>query len=230
MSWLKDMIPPIHHEGYLFIIIFVVASVLLGIIAEPLAVFGGILTLFCIFFFRDPVRLTPDADHLIISPADGRVVKVEKASPPAELDMEEGDFTKISIFLSVFNVHVNRVPASGTISKLHYRPGKFINAAFDKASEDNERQSVRMMTHDGHDVAFVQIAGLIARRIVCDLEEGQKVDAGQRFGIIRFGSRMDVYLPSSISVSVAEGQTVIGGETVLADLTISGEHRKAVER
>lgn len=230
MSWLKELIPPIHKEGYLFITIFVVASVLLGVIAAPFAVLGGMLTLFCIFFFRDPRRMTPDVDNLLISPADGRIVHVGPAEPPAELEMVDGEFTKISIFLSVFDVHVNRVPAAGTITKLHYRPGKFVNAAFDKASEDNERQSIRMKSHDGHDIAFVQIAGLIARRIVCELDEGQQVLSGERFGIIRFGSRVDVYIPTSISVMVTKGQTVIGGESVLADLSSSGGHRTSVER
>ena len=164
----------------------------------------------------EPVRLMRDG--LLVSPADGRVAMVVAAPPPSELGMGEGPRPRISIFLDVFDVHVNRVPADGTVAELAYRRGKFVNASLDKASEDNERQAVRLRLADGRDIAFVQIAGLVARRIRCDLAVGQTVRAGERFGLIRFGSRLDLYLPDGVSPLVAVGQTAVAGETVIADL------------
>ncbi|MBI3453114.1 MAG: phosphatidylserine decarboxylase, partial [Rhodospirillales bacterium] len=183
---------------------------------------GVVVSAWVAYFFRDPARVTPVRPGLVISPADGRVQMIVRALPPAELGMGDRPLPRISIFLNVFDVHVNRVPADGVIAVASYRPGKFLNASLDKASEDNERMSVRMTTDDGRDLAFVQIAGLVARRIVCELSAGQKVKAGARFGLIRFGSRADVYLPEGVVPLVIEGQRAIAGETVLADL-VSGE-------
>lgn len=211
-------ITPIHKEGIPFIFIFGAVTILLLFVSENLGWLGLIATLWCTYFFRDPARVIPEGDNLVISPADGMIQKIESAIPPAELGLGEDKLTKISIFLNVFNVHVNRVPISGKVKVLNYRPGKFLSADLDKASEDNERQSAVVETNDGKRVVFIQIAGLIARRIVCDLTEEQTVKAGDRYGIIRFGSRVDVYLPVDSKVRVLQGQTAIGGETVLADL------------
>lgn len=218
LELLQKGIPPIHKEGHPFIFIFIIVTFLLGIVFEPLGWVGTVATLWCIYFFRDPARAIPDGNSFVVSPADGLVQKIEKAAPPAELGLGEGEVTRISIFLNVFDVHVNRIPISGEISELNYRPGKFLSANLDKASEENERQSVVVKTEDGRKVVFVQIAGLIARRIVCNLSEGQKVASGDRYGIIRFGSRVDVYLPEGVESLAIEGQRAVGGETILADL------------
>ncbi|MGB4191039.1 MAG: phosphatidylserine decarboxylase [Rickettsiales bacterium] len=219
MDLIRNFIPPIHKEGFIFIILFLAITIIVSYFSKPLGVICLIASIWCVYFFRDPIRIVPIGDNLIISPADGVVQKIEDVSPPSNLGMNPDiKTTRVSIFLNVFNVHVNRVPASGTIKKLYYHPGKFFNASLDKASEFNERQEVLMTMTNGKEVAFSQIAGLIARRIVCDLKEGQEVKAGERFGIIRFGSRMDVYLPKDISPLVSVGQTVIGGETLIADL------------
>jgi phosphatidylserine decarboxylase len=214
-------LPKINKEGYFFICTFAALSFIIGMFASVLGKIGAILTLWCIYFFRDPERVTPMGDSLIISPADGVIQDISQVLPPQELGMSEEPLTKISIFLNVFNVHVNRVPASGKIISLIYHPGKFFNASLDKASIHNERQSVLMQATTGQQIAFVQIAGLIARRIICNLEENSSVSAGERFGIIRFGSRMDVYLPKGVLPQVMVGQTAIGGETILADLSTS---------
>ena len=214
-------VPGIHREGYIFIVVFAIVSILLSFIANFLGLVGLVATLWCFYFFRDPIRVTPQSKgkDYVISPADGVVTKIHTTTPPEELHMGDIKVKKISIFLDVFNVHVNRIPINGTIKTLEYRPGKFINASLDKSSEDNERQSICITTNDGTEFAVVQIAGLIARRIVCDLKEGDKVEVGKRFGIIRFGSRVDIYLPESVGCLVVEGQTMIGGETVIADLS-----------
>lgn len=209
--------PPIHREGYRFALVFCVVSLALFWVAEPLGWIGIVLTLWCLYFFRDPVRMVPDAPGLIVAPADGIVLPINLHVPPAELGMGDAPRKRISIFMNVFNVHVNRVPASGKIIKTHYIAGKFFNASLDKASEFNERQLVAMETEDGKKIGFVQIAGLVARRIICGLKEGDEVEAGERFGLIRFGSRVDVYLDDGLEPMVAEGQTTIAGETVLAD-------------
>ncbi len=213
-----DFLPSIHKEGYIFILIFLAVTILFSVFSDKLAIIGIILTLWCIYFFRNPERIVPIGDNLIISPADGVVQKIEAVEPPVNLDMGKNLRVRVSIFLNVFNVHVNRIPATGTIKKLYYHPGKFFNASLDKASIYNERQEASMIMKGGEEIAFSQIAGLIARRIVCDLEEKQKVESGERFGIIRFGSRMDVYLPENVQPLVTVGQTMIGGETVIADL------------
>ncbi|MDR0483827.1 MAG: phosphatidylserine decarboxylase [Alphaproteobacteria bacterium] len=215
-------LPKIAHEGNIFIVIFVAITLVLFLISPILGIIGLILTVWCVSFFRDPDRVTPQHDSLVVAPADGRIIKVEKVVPPAELGINE-EMTKISIFMNVFNVHVNRTPCSGVIDKILYYPGKFINASFDKASVDNERQSFIMTTKAGHTVAFVQIAGLVARRIVKFIEEDTEVKAGEKVGLIRFGSRVDVYLPTEITPFVAVGQTTIAGETILADFEYKGE-------
>ncbi len=219
MDLIKSIMPSIHKEGYIFIIIFLIVTLILSSFSDILAFVGIVATVWCVYFFRNPDRVVPLGDNLIISPADGVVQKIEKVAPPKELDMSKEERIRVSIFLNVFNVHVNRVPASGTIKKLHYHPGKFFNASLDKASEFNERQEVLMEMKNGEEVAFSQIAGLVARRIVCDLEAKQHVEAGDRFGIIRFGSRMDVYLPHGVNPLVSVGQTMIGGESIIADLS-----------
>jgi phosphatidylserine decarboxylase len=218
---LKDVLIPIHRAGWPFIGAALVAAVVLSLFWEPLFWIGLLAAAFCTYFFRDPERITPARAGLVVSPADGLVSAVESAIPPPELNMGDAPRTRVSIFLNVFDVHINRVPADGVISGLAYHKGTFVNAALDKASDQNERQSVRMTTADGRDIAFVQIAGLIARRIVCDLVQGQAVRAGERFGLIRFGSRTDVYLPDGVAPLVAPGQRMIGGETVVADLESS---------
>ena len=183
----------------------------------PLGALGLVLTAWCAYFFRNPDRITPVREGLVISPADGVVSQIGSAVPPAELEAGGEPRQRISVFMNVFNVHVNRIPVTGRISGLAYRPGKFFNASLDKASEHNERQSIRLNTEDGRELIIVQIAGLIARRIKCELHDAQDVQTGERFGLIRFGSRVDVYLPDGIEPLVAVGQTTIAGETVLAD-------------
>jgi len=215
---LSPLIFPIHRAGWPFIAIFAAATLLLGWLWAPLYVVGGVLTIWCVFFFRDPDRVTPSRPGLVISPADGVVQMVTEAVPPPELDMGPEPLTRISVFMNVFNCHVNRSPVDGTVVKLAYRPGRFFNASLDKASEHNERQSVRIRIPDGRDFACVQIAGLVARRILCDLTLEQTVQAGERIGMIRFGSRVDLYLPKGVAPLAIPGQMAVAGETVLADL------------
>ncbi|MDE3016707.1 MAG: phosphatidylserine decarboxylase [Pseudomonadota bacterium] len=218
LETIKAGFVPVHPAGWMFIAIFAVVAFLLKMIWSPLGWLGLIATGWCVYFFRDPNRVTPMREGLIVSPADGVVQKITKCVPPNDLDLGVAERTRVSIFLNVFDVHVNRIPAEGSISKLHYHAGKFLNAALNKASEENERQSVKITTPDGMTLGIVQIAGLIARRILCDLKEGQSVKTGERFGIIRFGSRVDVYLPPDATPLVIEGQRAVGGETVIADL------------
>jgi phosphatidylserine decarboxylase len=217
-------IPTIHPAGWPFIGLFAAATLVLALIAKPLGWLGVLATAWCALFFRDPDRVTPEGADLVVSPADGVVQAVTRAVPPHELGMDAAPRTRVSIFLDVFDVHVNRVPATGTVTRLSYRPGKFLNASFDKASEFNERMSVLMRTKTGYDLAFVQIAGLVARRIVCELKPQQAVAAGERFGLIRFGSRLDVYLPDNFRILARKGQRMIGGESVVALLSPVGEH------
>ncbi len=213
------VIVPIHKAGYPFIAIFIAITIALAYFLHPaLGWVGGIATAWCVYFFRNPDRVTPQKEGLLVATGDGVVQMIEKAVPPPELEMGDTPLLRISTFLNVFNVHVNRVPIAGKITKLHYHKGKFFNAALDKASIENERQSALITTKDGQDIAFVQIAGLVARRILCYLEDGQEVTTGERYGIIRFGSRCDVYLPEGVQPAVAVGQLCIGGETILADL------------
>ena len=210
---------PIHREGWPFIAIFVMANMLGFFLSQIVGVLLLPLTIWCVAFFRDPERTTPEGANTVICPADGKLLPLVQASPPAELGLGDAPRTRLSVFMNVFNVHVNRAPISGTVVKMAYRPGKFFNASFDKASEHNERMSIRLRPPGGGaDLAVVQIAGLVARRIVCDLREGQEVRKGERFGIIRFGSRVDVYLPPGSIVQVKPGQIVKAGETILAQL------------
>lgn len=216
---LKDtVIKPIHREGPKFIGIFAVVTVILFAIWEPLGVIGLALTIWCYYFFRDPVRVTPMDANLIITPADGLVSLIEPAVPPVELGLGTDPLTRVSVFMSVFNCHVNRAPVAGTVTAVAYRPGKFLSAELDKASEENERNGIVLTMADGTQIGVVQIAGLVARRILCEVDEGAQLERGGRFGIIRFGSRLDVYLPEGTAPSVSVGQTMISGETVLAVL------------
>jgi len=207
-----------HPAGRPFVLGGLIA-VMLGLAVGPwLAWLGLLFTLFCLFFFRDPERVAPGRPGALIAPADGRVVSITPAIPPSELGLGAVPRWRVSTFLSLLNVHVNRVPADGIITRIAYRHGSFLSASEDRASEANERNAVSLRLSDGREIAVVQIAGLIARRIVCDLREGDSVHAGQRFGIIRFGSRADLYLPEGVRPLVAVGQTMIGGETVIAEL------------
>lgn len=214
---MTSVFPGIHREGHPIILVFAIVTLLLMLLWAPLGWLGVVVTAWSVYFFRDPERVTPQREGLVIAPADGVVVSIGPAPTPPELDMGEGERTRIGIFMNVFNVHVNRSPADGTLTKMVYTPGAFINATLDKASEDNERMALRMTTDTGKDIAFVQIAGLVARRIVCQVDEGQTLKAGERFGIIRFGSRVDVYLDDGMAPMVSVGQTTLAGETVIAD-------------
>jgi len=216
MKALDVVMTPIHKEGHVFVAIFFAVSILLFLVAEPLGWVGLLVTAWCLYFFRDPVRVIPDEASVMVSPADGTVCAVSDATPPAELGMGDEPRTRVSIFLSVFNVHVNRTPAAGEVTAVAYVPGKFLNAAAAEASEENERQLIRMTTEDGHDIAFAQVAGLVARRILCDLDVGQTVERGATFGLIRFGSRTDIYLDKGQTATVKVGQTMVGGETIIA--------------
>jgi len=222
---LKIVLVPINSAGWPFIGLFAAATIGLFMVSEPLGWIGVILTLWCAYFFRDPDRVTPTRGGLIISPADGVVQLIDRAVPPLELEMGNNERTRVCVFMNVFNVHVNRVPIDGEITKIAYRPGRFFNASLDKASEFNERMSLRLKTTENHDIAFVQIAGLVARRIKCDVIEGQTVKAGERFGLIRFGSRVDVYLPKGIEPMVCVGQSTVAAETVIADVQASEARR-----
>ena len=214
---MKSVLVPINRAGWPFIGILAAITALSAYYYQPLGWVGVILTFWCAYFFRDPDRTTPVRDGLVISPADGVVQSIGLAAPPAEIGLGDTPRNRISIFMNVFDVHVNRIPIAGRIVKLAYRQGKFFNASLDKASEFNERQSFHLKTEDGADVGVVQIAGLIARRIKCDLSEEQSMKAGERFGLIRFGSRVDVFLPDGVPPMVAVGQRAVAGETVIAD-------------
>jgi len=215
---IRNSFVPIHPQGYPFIGIFALVSLILFWLWSPLGWIGTVLTLWCVYFFRDPPRVTRVRDGLVIAPADGRISRVTNAVPPVELGLGSAPLLRISVFMSVFDCHVNRSPVSGRIEKMVYRAGRFINADLDKASEDNERNAFLIATPTAR-IGVVQIAGLIARRIVPFVREGQPVSAGERIGMIRFGSRVDVYLPPGTRALVAEGQTALAGETVFADLT-----------
>ena len=215
---LRSVLAPIHPDGWRFIAAAVLVALLLFWLGvAPLGWLALALAAWIAYFFRDPWRVTPGRVGLVVSAADGVVVAADRVPPPKELEMGEAPMTRISVFLNVFDVHVNRVPMGGRVKKLSYTKGKFFNASLDKASEENERMSIRIASPEGPDVAVVQIAGLIARRIICTLNEGQEVATGERLGLIRFGSRTDVYLPAEWAPLVVKGQRVIGGETVIAD-------------
>jgi phosphatidylserine decarboxylase len=215
---IKDVLVPVNRAGWPFIAIFALIAAGLWYWHFSAGLVGCLLTLWCVYFFRDPERITPTRAGLVICPADGVVQSVVRAVPPAELELGDAPRLRIAVFMNVFNVHVNRVPITGKITAKSYRPGKFLNASLDKASIDNERMSLKVTGEDGTEIGFVQIAGLVARRILCQVSEGDTLQAGQRFGIIRFGSRVDVYLPDGIESLVSVGQTTLAAETVLADL------------
>ena len=214
---IRKQITPIHPEGYMFIAAAVVLALIFDWLLPSIGWLFWILPLFVAYFFRDPKRVTPLREGLVVSPADGRVSHVGQAVPPPELGLGSEPMLMISIFLSVFDVHINRAPVSGKIRKIVYTPGLFLNADLDKASKDNERNSLVIDSSTGQ-VGCVQIAGLIARRILCFVKEGQEITAGARFGLIRFGSRTDIYVSAGARALVSEGQKAIGGETILVDL------------
>ena len=220
---------PIHRAGYPFIAAFAIGALVLGMIWAPLGWIGLVLTLWCIYFFRDPQRVTPLEEGLVISPADGYVCSTGLFVPPPELELGDEPMQRVSVFMSVFDCHVNRAPMTGTIRKIAYKEGLFVNADLDKASEQNERNGFVIETDQGV-IGVVQIAGLIARRILCFSRVGDQVGVGERIGLIRFGSRVDVYLPKHVEPLVGLGSQAVAGETVLADLRATGNarmHRRA---
>lgn len=220
LSSMRRQVVPVHPEGYLFIGVFAVAALALDWLWSPLGWIAAILTAWCIYFFRDPARVTPMRDGLVISPADGVVSSIGFFVPPPELGLGERPLQRISVFMSVFDCHVNRAPMTGRIAKMTYKAGTFVNADLDKASEDNERAGLVIETGSGR-IGVVQIAGLVARRIVGFVREGETIGVGDRFGLIRFGSRVDVFLPEGVRVLIGQGSKAIAGETVLADLRAS---------
>jgi phosphatidylserine decarboxylase len=231
----KDMSTFFHPAGKPFIALFAVATLVLSLGGTMFFAFGALMTAWCAYFFRDPARVTPVRQGLIVSPADGKVVMVKIVEPEADLGLGDDERTRISIFLNVFDVHVNRMPSDGVVLATRYRPGKFVNASLDKASQDNERMAVTLQLAGDHPykdktLGVVQIAGLIARRIVCDAKEKGKYKAGERYGIIRFGSRVDIYLPPGMNPLVSEGQYMLGGETVLADCASVESSRRGETR
>lgn len=218
LSWSRYLLPPIHPEGGKILGIMFLITLIIGLVTSYIWYLGLPLLIFTFYFFRNPPRVTPKGDHLIIAPADGIVSNIKPVIPAKELGLGNKPLTRISIFMSVFSVHVNRAPVSGTVAALHYRPGKFVSVA-EKDSEDNERMEISMETPKGVKIGFVQIAGLVARRIYCPLRKGEKLHAGQVFGMIRFGSRLDVYLPQGVHPAVNLGQVSVAGETILADMS-----------
>ena len=218
VSMLSTFVKPMHPEGRKFVTIAAGLSVLLFLLWEPLGWVGAGLTVWVYYFFRDPERVTPQRAGIMVSPADGIVSLLEPAVPPAELGLGDQPMMRVSVFMSVFNCHVNRAPTAGRIKTVAYRPGKFLNASLDKASEDNERNGLTIELPDGRRYGVVQIAGLVARRILCWSQEGQQLGIAERFGLIRFGSRLDIYLPQGATPVVSIGQTMIAGETVIAEL------------
>ena len=224
LASIRSQLAPVHREGLPFIGAFALASLVLFWLWSPLGWLGTVATLWCVYFFRDPVRVTPIREGLVIAPADGRISRIANAVPPKDLNLGERALPRVSIFMSVFDCHVNRSPASGRIERIAYHAGAFINAELDKASENNERNSLVIATSKSR-IAVVQIAGLVARRIVCTVRQGATVGAGERIGMIRFGSRVDVYLPEGVTPLVAEGQTATAGETVIADFSAQNPGR-----
>lgn len=227
MSVLRSFLVPIHRAGWPFIGAAAVGAVLLAVLTPLAGVLGLAVTAWCVYFFRDPPRMTPVRPGLIVSPADGLIMAVGPATPPPELGVAAASFTRVSIFMSVFDVHINRAPLAGRIVRAAYRPGRFVSATTDKSSDDNERRSFLIEGDDGVAIVVVQIAGLIARRICAWVVEGDAVQTGQRIGMIRFGSRVDLYLPAPIAPLVAPGQRSIAGETVIADIRATEDARLA---
>ncbi len=218
---MPKFLAPLHKDGLKFVVIFAITAFILYLLYKPLGLMGFVMTGWCAYFFRMPKRVTPIQEGALIAPADGILSLISEVIPPLEYNIGTEKRIRLSIFLNVFDVHVQRIPLTGIVEKIIYHPGKFVNAALDKASEDNERQTVivkSMIKGNDVKVAFTQIAGLIARRILCEIKEGQEVNVGQLYGLIRFGSRVDVYLPAGVQPSVLLGQRMIGGETILAQI------------
>ena len=215
----EEVLVPIHPAGWPFIFIFVVSSILITMFWPPFILPGVLLSLWCVYFFRNPVRTTPVTGNFVVAPADGRVLSIGGASLPEDLDLPDGEWRRVAIFMNVFDVHVNRAPVAGHVTATSYHKGAFLNASLDKASEANERQNIVMETSAGQLVGIVQIAGLVARRILLEAGVGDRLAVGQQFGIIRFGSRVDLWLPASTPVLVMPGQRTVAGETVIADLS-----------
>ncbi|MAP33582.1 MAG: phosphatidylserine decarboxylase family protein [Rickettsiales bacterium] len=209
---------PIHSEGWGMILLFSCVTIFLGIFSGALALIGAVVTVWCIYFFRDPKRTPPQNDGFLISPADGKILPIRKMIPPPELGLSKKRYFRVSIFMNIFDVHVNRIPCDGVVSKLYYHPGKFFNASFDKASVHNERMAIKITMRSVQSIGVVQIAGLIARRICCDLKEKKHVQSGDRFGIIKFGSRVDLYFSDQFKLTIVEGQKVLAGKTIIARL------------
>jgi phosphatidylserine decarboxylase len=224
----RRVFAPLHPDGLKFVVAGAAVSLLLFLMWRPAGWLGVVATLWVAYFFRDPWRVTPRRDGLLVSPADGIVVSVAPVAPPPELLMGEDPVTRIGVFLSIFDVHVTRAPIGGRIAALRHSTGRFLDASRDDASRQNERMAIRISPPAGPQIALVQVAGMIARRIVCDLREGQEVAAGQRIGIIRFGSRVDVYCPPPYVAMVIEGQRMVGGETVIADRLTAEMPRQGV--
>jgi len=225
LASVRRLLVPIHKEGYPFIVIGAIAALILGQLWEPLGWLLAIVTLWICYFFRDPERVTPVRDGLVVSPADGRVSMITTVLPPAELALPAEPMQRVSVFMNVFDCHVNRSPVSGRIAQILYTPGLFLNAELDKASEDNERNALVIETAHAK-IGVVQIAGLVARRIVSFVKVGNHLSTGERFGLIRFGSRLDIFVPLNAQVLVGLGQTAVAGETVLADLTANEPARE----
>ena len=228
-----SVLTPIHPAGIPFIALFFILTIVMGWFWSPLYFFGIILTVWCIYFFRNPLRITPklsgiNKNNLLISPADGTVIEISKITPDEEIGLPEGKWNRVCIFMNVFDVHVNRSPMFGQISYKKYIPGSFFNASLDKASIENERLILNMDLENGKKIAFVQIAGLVARRIICDVDIGKSLKAGEVFGLIRFGSRVDIYFPSDVSIMVLKGQKMIAGETIIGDFSKNAKPVKEI--
>lgn len=225
---LRHVLAPIHRDGWRFIAIFAVITLILFWLWRPLGWLGVIATLWCVYFFRNPWRVSPQREGLVLAPADGLIIAVDEAMPPEELGLGSEPMRRIAIFMSMLDVHINRAPMAGRVTKLAYTEGKFLNASLDKASLDNERMAIKLRAAEG-EIGVVQIAGLVARRIVCNLREEQEIIAGQQIGLIRFGSRAEVYLPRGWAVLALTGQRALGGETVLADAHAAEPPRRGTE-
>ena len=228
-----SVLTPIHPAGIPFIALFFILTIVMGWFWSPLYFFGIILTVWCIYFFRNPLRITPilsgiNKNNLIISPADGTLIEISKITPDEEIGLPEGKWNRVCIFMNVFDVHVNRSPMFGKISYKKYVPGSFFNASLDKASTENERLILNMDLENGKKIAFVQIAGLVARRIICDVDIGKSLKAGEVFGLIRFGSRVDIYFPSDVSIMALKGQKMIAGETIIGDFSKNAKPVKEI--
>jgi phosphatidylserine decarboxylase len=214
---LGKLLAPLHPDGFKFVLAAIIATVLLFLVSKPAGWVALVVTLWLIYFFRDPWRVSPRREGVLVSPADGIVTSVTQAPPPPELEMGDAEVAQIGIFLSLFDVHVTRTPIGGRVAALRYTKGRFLDASRHDASLHNERMAIRLAPPEGPEIAFVQVAGLVARRIVCELREGQRIATGQRMGIIRFGSRVDVYCPPPYATMVVAGQRMVGGETIIAD-------------